>query len=343
LVRSQVHQSAVRTQVLFPDGVGYLRWVTVSERSADALREAVAGLVSRGMTTLLLDLRSNPGGLRDEAVRAADLFLDPGQPILETRGRAPGDNLRLHDTAVQRWPTLPIVLLVNGGTASAAEILAGALQDHDRAVVVGSPTYGKGLVQTVFPLGDRVALRLTTARWFTPSGRSIQRPMTDSLGPAGPVDTARRYRTDAGRRLAGGGGIQPDLAVPPDTLTDVEQQLGKLFAANLDGYRDALTGYAVEVRRQRLVPAEDFAVTPAMRAGFLARLRRNGVAVPDSLYEAGARLVDRELGYEIARYSFGRAVESRRRVEEDSQVSAVRALIAAGRIREVLSPASAGR
>jgi hypothetical protein len=119
-------------------------------------------------------LRSNPGGLRDEAVQAADLFLDPGQEILESRGRAPGDNHRWKDLSPQRWRTMPLVVLVNGGTASAAEIIAGALQDHDRALLAGDTTYGKGIVQTVFPLTSETALRMTTARWYTPSGRSIQ-------------------------------------------------------------------------------------------------------------------------------------------------------------------------
>ena len=102
------------------------------------------------MRVLLLDLRSNPGGLRDEAVERADLFLDPRQEILVSRGRAPGDNHRWSDDRPQRWRDLPVVVLVSGGTASAAEIIAGALQDHDRALIVGDTTYGKGIVQTVF-------------------------------------------------------------------------------------------------------------------------------------------------------------------------------------------------
>jgi carboxyl-terminal processing protease len=130
----------------------------VRENAADELEEETSRLVTQGMRTLVLDLRSNPGGLRDEAVRIADLFLDPHQGILESRGRAPGDNHRWTDAWPQRWRNLPIVVLVNGGTASAAEIIAGALQDHDRALLVGDTTYGKGIVQTVFPLGPDLAL-----------------------------------------------------------------------------------------------------------------------------------------------------------------------------------------
>jgi carboxyl-terminal processing protease len=337
LVRSRVHQSAVRARVLFPDGVGYIRLSTISEHSAAELQQEVASLAARGMRTLLLDLRSNPGGLRDEAVHAAEMFLDPGQAVLETRGRAPGDTRTFTDAAPQLWPRLPIVILVNEGTASAAEILAGALQDHDRALVVGTPTYGKGLVQTVFQLGDRVALRITPARWYTPSGRSIQRAVRDTLGPAGRVDTTEHYRTDAGRVLDGHGGVPPDVTIHPDTLTDGEQRLGKLIAARLDDFRDALAGYAADLKGTPAIASEEFLVTPAMRSAVLDRLRRHGVAVPDSVYAAGARLVDRELGYEIARTAFGRQAEARRRAEDDAQITAARALIDAGGVPERLA------
>jgi carboxyl-terminal processing protease len=349
LVRSRVHQSAVRNQTLFPDGVGYVRLATVSERSADELRTAVEALMAGGMRVLLLDLRSNPGGLRDEAVRASDLFLDRGQAILETRGRAPGDTRSFVDSAPQPWPSLPILVLVNEGTASAAEIIAGALQDHDRAVVVGTATYGKGLVQTVFPLGDRVALRITTARWLTPSGRSIQRALPDSLGPVAHVDTSGRFRTDRGRLINTGGGIAPDVVMKPDTLSADEQKLGRLFAAQMDPFRDVLAQYAIELKATNALPGQSFAVTDEMRTQVLARLRKRGLAISDSLYAAGIRLVDRELGFEVARYAYGRDVEARRRVDMDAQVVAARALANGGNITALLGAplgqrgASAGR
>jgi carboxyl-terminal processing protease len=174
------------------------------ENSAAELEQEVTRLVGEGMKSLVLDLRSNPGGLRDEAVQAADLFLDPQQRILVSRGRAPGDNHVWLDDAPQRWRGMPIVVLVNRGTASAAEIIAGALQDHDRALVAGDTTYGKGIVQTVFPLGPEVALRMTTARWYTPSGRSIQGAMLDSaMGAEHAVAVQVGFQSDAGRVLAG--------------------------------------------------------------------------------------------------------------------------------------------
>ena len=137
------------------------------------------------MKSLILDLRLNPGGLLDQGVKVADLFLDSKQEIVSTRGRARGSTKQFYDAARQTWPELPIVVLVNDGTASAAEIIAGALQDHDRAVVIGTPTFGKGLVQTLFPLGEGVALKLTTARWYTPAvARSSARPITRRTRPS---------------------------------------------------------------------------------------------------------------------------------------------------------------
>ena len=156
----------------------------------------------KGMKSLILDLRHNPGGLLDQGVKVADLFLDTKQEIVATRGRARGSTKEFFDDARQAWPELPIVVLVNDGTASAAEIIAGALQDHDRAVVVGTPTFGKGLVQTLFPLGEGVALKLTTARWYTPSGRTIQRIAKNEEDQA--EQAAARGRRHAARRAEQG-------------------------------------------------------------------------------------------------------------------------------------------
>src|SRR2546430_1326437 len=161
--------------MMLGDRVGYVLLTPVSETSAQDLTDAVNGLVQKGMKSLVLDLRGNPGGLLDQGVAVSELFLDPGQEVVETRGRAPTTSKTYRDAKPQPWPNLPVVVLTNGGTASAAEIITGALQDHDRAVVVGTPTFGKGLVQSLWQLTPETALKLTTARWFTPSGRTIQR------------------------------------------------------------------------------------------------------------------------------------------------------------------------
>jgi carboxyl-terminal processing protease len=321
LTRERIHQRAVSDGMLLPEGVGYLALTMVRENCAAELEQEIERLIRQGMKSLLLDLRSDPGGLRDEAVQAADLFLDRGQEILVSRGRAPGDNHRWADGAAQRWRGLPVVVLVNGGTASAAEIIAGALQDHDRALVVGDTTYGKGIVQTLFPLGTEVALRITTARWFTPSGRSIQGASLDSvMGAAHLRPDAIAFRSDAGRLLAGGGGIVPDVLLQPDTLSTPEQ----LFSQALDGkvpeFRDVLSASARDLRRSGGIGSEGFVVDPTMVADVRRRLEARGVRMADSLYAGGVKIVEQQLGYEVARYAFGPAAERRRRVADDPQI-----------------------
>jgi len=276
----------------------------VRENAAEELEHEVVKLMRQGMRVLLLDLRANPGGLRDEAVDVSDLFLDPRQEILVSRGRAPGDNHRWSDYRPQRWPGLPVVVLVSEGTASAAEIIAGALQDHDRALIVGDTTYGKGIVQSVFTLSHDLALRLTTARWYTPNGRSIQGAALDSAMGAPPT----------------GSGLVPDVALGRDTLTTSEATFARSLGGQISIFRDVLTAYALELRRDRTVGSERFPVTAAMRAEVRRRLRDRGVAIADSVFGGATRIVDEQLGYEIARYTFGPAAERRRRVAGDPQI-----------------------
>ncbi len=341
LNRATIHIRSVPPGTMFDNGVGYISLNPVSETSASELRDEITAMKSKGMKSMVLDLRINPGGLLDQGVKVAELFLDKGQEIVSTRGRARGSSKEFFDDVRQLWPDLPIVVLVNEGTASAAEIIAGALQDHDRAVVVGSPTFGKGLVQTLFPLGDGVALKLTTARWYTPSGRTIQRTAkneedqleqaqaaaTDS-GASGPnkanSDSAIRQRpifhTDAGRIVRGGGGIVPDLVVRPDTLSTPEREFAKALGAKTPVYRDVITTYALELRRTKGVSSEKFKVTPDMRQQVYQRLESKGVDVSPATFNGAGQLVDEQLSYEIARYVFGRPVEFRRRSLDDRQL-----------------------
>jgi carboxyl-terminal processing protease len=320
LTRERIHQPAVPPGMLLPDGVGYLSMSLVREDASEELEREVAGLMNEGMRVLLLDLRGNPGGLRDEAVEVADLFLDPKDEILVSRGRAPGDNYRWSDLHLQRWPDLPVVVMVSAGTASAAEIIAGALQDHDRALVVGDTTFGKGIVQTVFTLAPDLALRMTTARWYTPSGRSIQGAALDSvMGTAKPTE-ATTTTSSGGRRLHASNGLVPDVVLTPDTLTTAESLFARALGEKIPVFRDVLTAYAFELKKTGAVNAETFEVTAEMRAEVARRLRERGVAMADSVFDGGRRLVGAQLGYEIARYSFGTDAERRRRATEDGQI-----------------------
>jgi carboxyl-terminal processing protease len=349
LTRAQIHMKSVPAGTMFEGGVGYISLNPVSETSAEELRQEIAGMKTRGMKSLIMDLRGNPGGLLDQGVKVADLFLDNRQEIVSTRGRARGSTKEFFDEARQAWPDLPIVVLVNDGTASAAEIIAGALQDHDRAVVVGAPTFGKGLVQTLFPLGEGVALKLTTARWFTPSGRTIQRIAKDEEDQATQAaqavvsdtvlgapdkestDSALKERpifhTDAGRVVRGGGGIVPDLVIRPDTLTGAEREFAKALGNGLPQYRDALTTIALEAKKANSIKAEAFKVTPAMRQQVFTRLRARDVKITPEVFNGAGALIDEQLGDEITRYVFGRPAEFRRRAARDLQMQTAMGLL----------------
>jgi carboxyl-terminal processing protease len=366
LTRAQIHMRSVPPGTLFDSGVGYISLNPVSETSAEELRQEIAAMKGKGMKSLIMDLRSNPGGLLDQGVKVADLFLDTRQEIVSTRGRARGSTKEFFDEARQAWPALPIVVLVNDGTASAAEIIAGALQDHDRAVVVGAPTFGKGLVQTLFPLGEGVALKLTTARWFTPSGRTIQRIAKDEEDQASQAamavvsdtvlgapdkestDSALKERpifhTDAGRVVRGGGGIVPDLVIRPDTLTVSEREFAKALGNGLPQYRDALTSIALEAKKSHGVRSESFKVTPEMRQQVYNRLRARDIQLSPSIFNGAGTLIDEQLGYEVARYVFGRPAEFRRRAANDRQMQTAMGLLRKAQTpKELLSLAQTNR
>jgi carboxyl-terminal processing protease len=344
LIRAQIHMRSVPPGTMFPNGVGYISLNPVAETSAEELREEIGSLKAKGMKTLVLNLRQNPGGLLDQGVKVADLFLDSRQEIVSTRGRARGSSRQFFDATKQTWPDLPMVVLVNEGTASAAEIIAGALQDHDRAVIIGTPTFGKGLVQSVYPLGDDVALKLTTARWYTPSGRTIQRSAKDEqqqadIAAAAGTDTLAKnrsdsalaqrpvFRTDAGRVVRGGGGIVPDLVVRLDTLTLGEREFAKALGSHLPEYRDVMTSYALELKRNKGVKSESFTVSSEMRQRIYQGLRARGVQMSQDVFNGAGNLIDQQLGYEVTRYVFGTQAEFRRRAADDQQIRSALSLL----------------
>lgn len=322
--RAEVHRRSVSPGLVYEGGIGYVALTRIAAQSATELAAAVDSLREAGMRGLVLDLRGNPGGLLEEGVAVADLFLDRGQLILETRGRTPSVTQRYADTAAQRWPDLPVVVLVNEGTASAAEIIAGALQDHDRGLVIGQPTFGKGLVQSIFTLGDGATLRLTTGRWFTPSGRTIQRPerLGDSLPLALAADSLPVFRTDGGRTVRGGGGIMPDVVVRRDSLPAAERAFLDGLGSRLPSYRDAVTTVALRIRSREVIREAEFEVSAAMRAELLAELASRGIPEAHLRTPGAAPVLARDLGHEVARYALGRPAELRRRALIDRQVQA---------------------
>jgi carboxyl-terminal processing protease len=316
--RTTIHQSAVRRASLLGDGVGYIDLKAFSDSTAKELNGAIASLLSRGMKTLVLDLRTNPGGLLNQGVRVSDLFLNPGQKIVSMRGRLPDANREYADTAKQRWPQLPLLVLVDGRSASAAEIVAGALQDHDRAVLIGTPTYGKGSAQSVIPFGADGGLKITTARWFTPSGRSIARKLpADRDSDDATLPGRQRFRTDAGRTVYVGGVITPDVIAGDSTTPAAETNLLRALGANAGHFRDAVTDYALNLKATRAVTSPDFVVTPAMREEVWQRMKARGIDIPREVYDEAEPLVSRVMAFDIARYVFGSEAEFQRRASVD--------------------------
>jgi len=234
--RAAVDLSSISSFYMVRPGIGYIALSRgFHSTTTDELNAAIANLKDQGMRSLLLDLRGNPGGFLEQAIRVCDKFLKKGQTIVSVRVRegSPGD---------KDWPsesgnpeTFPLVVLIDDGSASASEIVAGAIQDHDRGLIVGEPSFGKGLVQTIIPLLSGAGLTLTTARYYTPSGRLIQRDYSNGSsyeyhfrrtvnGKADPTHGPRTdmRRTDTGRQVYGGGGIEPDIKIESPVPTNVQ-------------------------------------------------------------------------------------------------------------------------
>jgi len=288
--RQQVHIPAVTAERIFDD-IQYLQLDRVARNSASEVDSVLRGIgSSRG---LILDLRGNPGGYLDESLILADLFLERGALLVSTKSRRPGDpSGPVDDPSYGRLPPrvqgLPIIVLVDRFSASASEIVAGALQDHDRALVLGERTFGKGTVQSVVPLPAGRLIRVTSGEWFTPLGRSLNRPR-DREGRVIEPDAIESFKTAGGRTVFGGGGVQPDLEIPTDTLTLSEQ---RFIAAAIEAeiplaqrIQEAAFDVAQQVRgaEQEVAPA----FPPAAVERFLGVLE--GAGVPATVLDAEVR------------------------------------------------------
>lgn len=259
LTRAPIPKHTVPYAFMLPKGQGYAKVNTFGNTTVEELQSGLDRLKAEGMTALILDLRDNPGGSLPAAVGMASLFLHKGQEVVSVRGRRFGITVRHKATREGPFADLPMAVLLNLGSASASEIVAGALQDHDRAVVVGERSWGKGLVQTMTPLGPAEgAVAITSARYYTPSGRTIQRDYSrsydayyfpdqqpqDTPPPSWPAMPPQESRTDGGRSVYGGGGIAPDFEV----------KAGKLppLALKFERGRDYLNFVAKEVEQGKM-------------------------------------------------------------------------------------------
>jgi carboxyl-terminal processing protease len=334
ITREEIHLSSVPYAFMMGDGVGYVNLSIFSGASAKEVRENVERLRGQGMKKLIFDLRENPGGLLDQGVGVSELFLKPGQAVVETRGRTAADNTVARARGGEIAPEMPIVVLVDEYSASAAEIVAGALQDHDRAVVLGARSYGKGSVQDLFPLSGGNFLKVTTSKWFTPVGRSIQKDLPKAgdaratmAATGAQSDTTRPYRTATGRVVYGGGGIVPDMMVRPDTATMAEQDFFRAAAKGGAVFNDVLFRYAIEYGRQNPALRPDFAVTPEMRREFYDRLRAANLAITPEQYEGARTFIERRIGQEVVQHKFGANAAAQRVTVADRAVADAFALL----------------
>jgi carboxyl-terminal processing protease len=269
--RGRVPSDSVRYAFRIGEDVAYIRVGDFTHTTGGEVRNHLERLQHEGATRLILDLRDNPGGIVDSSVEVASVLLEPGQLVFSTKGRT-ADSFQDYRAAHDGLHFAgPVVVLVNRGSASAAEIVAGAVQDHDRGLIVGDGTFGKGVVQTIYPVRD-AGLALTTAKYYTPAGRCIQRDFDsyftyvryregDEAPPAGEV-----FFTDSGRKVYGGGGVVPDHEI---SLTEVSQRVAQLLG-NAAFFRFGVSHLAD--KPDKAAAARAFAVTPEVVEQFRARV-----------------------------------------------------------------------
>jgi carboxyl-terminal processing protease len=274
--------------------IGYIRVASFEDATGKLAREKIEALGGENLKGLVLDLRKNPGGSVQAALEIASLFLSPDQLVFSVKGR----NVKTEEVRVPKLARpykFPVSVLIDGKSASASEILSGALQDHDRAAILGEPSYGKGLVQRVFTLSSNTGLALTTSFYYTPSGRSIQKPLAFGQLDSKAIVPVGSFHTDAGREVRGGGGIQPDVLVEPAEMSRLEMVLDA---------SGSLTSFATEYIQAHEISA-DFVVGPEVLDELRAFLsaRRIQPAVSDFLKDR--TWIQSRLQQEIFNLKFG--------------------------------------
>ncbi len=313
LTPEEMQSPSVERAFLLKPGVGYLKVTSFDEKTGAQIREGIEKLGGRNLKGLVLDLRNNPGGVLTAAIETAGLFLKPGQKIVTVRGRSVAEKTEVVPDKVTPYG-FPLAVLINGKSASASEIVAGALQDHDRATVVGEPSFGKGLVESVYPLSNGTGLALTTALYYTPSGRSIQRPLDTAqfalAEKASHLNSQSVFKTDTGRQVTGGGGIVPDEVVFPAPVTRLR--------AVLDA-SGSFTTYATNYLRDHKV-TDDFEVTPALLDDFQVFLAQHGIQPGVSEWSGEREFIRNRLKTEIFNQALGVAKGDEVEAERDPQI-----------------------
>lgn len=344
LTRTSIRVPAVPFTAVLEGNIGYVPLRTFGVGSAGQVRDAVRRVIDQGARALILDLRGNGGGILDEAVDVAGHFLPRGTAVVDQRERNDRVTYRTRRNPIA--PRIPLVVLIDGGSASASEIVAGALQDHDRALLVGAPTYGKGVIQRAYRLQDGWIAKFTTGRWYSPLGRSIhleRDPETRQvLAEAAFADSTAwpRVRTPAGRVLAGPGGIRPDVAVGPRAIDAAERALARIIEASPQTFHAAVLDLALEVRD--VVDAPDFAVPVDWRARLYDRLTDAGMDVDLDAYQAAGPAIDRVIATRVADHAFGEGASLPRNLDQDPPLRRALELLARATTQaELFEPAAA--
>jgi carboxyl-terminal processing protease len=348
LVREVINVSSVPYHGMLKDGVGYIRVSNFAQKTAPEMEAALAELEGKGMRGLVLDFRSNPGGLLQTATEVSELFLEKDKLLVYTKGRLANSNRKYYSSNKSIHTGYPIVVMVNGASASASEIFAGAMQDWDAAFVVGQTSYGKGTVQTVFKLSDTEAVKLTTAKYYTPSGRSIHKDSNDhpqdqlasnggdgsdddSAAPSAPdakidgknselkeVKDAKDkpvFYTSSGRVVYGGGGITPDLELPIREYTDLQRKLEKDYL----GF-----SFAMDYLKKHNDVKEDFTTTDAVLNDFYKFLDTKKFEYKkEDLTPENVDYIRTMVAREVVNAKFGRNAMYKVVVDQDPDVNQV--------------------
>ena len=329
VVRDEIHIPTVRAAFMVDAQTGYVLLQDFGENTDQELGRALRDLTQKGMKRLVFDLRNNPGGALDQAIKVSNRFLPRGDLIVYTRGRVPNSDQDYRATERSDYLNLPMIALVNRNSASASEIVSGALQDHDRALIVGETTFGKALVQSVYRVSQGAGVAVTTARYYTPSGRLIQRPWDATFDEYVTYayrdqDANREHRaedlkfTDAGRRVYSGGGVEPDRRFdgPVDGFNPTRfgrtlyaRQLFDTFAQRFWRRGDTRIAQSTTSKPRELTP--DFVVDDAMVAEFKEHVRMSRLRIDEDAWQKDLEFIKAMLRYEIDVDLFG--VEASRR------------------------------
>ena len=357
VTRDEVYIPTVPAYFMIDATTGYIRMQDFGENTDRDVKHALHELASKGMRRLLFDLRGNPGGPLDQAIKVANEFLPRGKMIVYTRGRVSNSDQDYRATEESEFTDIPIVVLANRNSASASEIVTGALQDHDRAYVVGETTFGKALVQSIYRISNGAGLALTTAHYFTPSGRLIQRPWDATFDEYlsytlrdqdadRPHSASDLKHTDAGRPVYSGGGIEPD----------------KRVAGPLEGFNPSRFGRVLDARREfanfaqkfsaegdtrfsqqstgRTTVAPNFVVDEAMLADFRVQLQRDKVKNDEGGFAKDLDFIRAMIRFEIDRAVFTVGDARRHLIMVEPQAQAALAMFGEAQKLTLLSRAA---